>query len=174
MPAFLGGKRLRLFRLWGALHENHLKKGWGMADIVHRISINASSEKVFRAVSTVDGLKGWWTGYVDGASQEGKQLTFRFPESGPVMDVLELQPNEFVKWKCVDGVDEWKGTIVTFELEEQNGSTDLLFAQSGWEEQSNFFAQCNTKWAVFLLSLKEFCEDGEGHPFPEDIKIENN
>ena len=143
-----------------------------MTDIVHRININASSEKVFQAVSTVDGLKGWWTSHVEGQSQEGKQLTFRFPDSGPVMEVLELTPNEFVKWKCVDGVDDWKNTIITFELEDQEGKTDLFFAQSGWEEQSSFFALCNTKWAVFMLSLKEFCESGQGRPFPNNIPVE--
>ena len=143
-----------------------------MIDIVHRISINASAEKVFLAVSTVDGLKGWYTTQVDGVSQEGKQLIFRFPENGPVMEVLELMPNEFVKWKCIDGVDDWKNTILTFEMENQDGATELYFAQSGWEEQSNFFAHCNTKWALFMLSLKEFCESGEGHPFPDDIQIE--
>ncbi len=143
-----------------------------MTDIVHRISIKAPAAKVFQAVSTRDGLKGWWTIHVDGVSEEGKQLTFRFPDQGPVMEVLELIPDEFIKWKCVDGIDDWKNTIVTFEMEEQDGGTDLFFAQSGWEEQSAFFAQCNTKWALFMLSLKEFCEQGQGHPFPEDIQIE--
>ena len=143
-----------------------------MTDIVHRISINAPAEKVFQAISTVDGLKGWWTNHVEGMSQEGKQLTFRFPDNGPVMEVLELMPDEFVKWKCVDGVDDWKNTILTFEIEDQAGVSDLFFAQSGWEEQSSFFAQCNTKWALFMLSLKEFCEGGQGHPFPNDISIE--
>jgi len=140
-----------------ARFENRSKKGHGMTDIVHRISINAPAVKVFQAVSTRDGLKGWWTIHVDGVSEEGKQLTFRFPDQGPVMEVLELIPDEFIKWKCVDGIEEWKNTIVTFEMEDQDGGTDLFFAQSGWEEQSAFFAQSNTKWALFMLSLKEFC-----------------
>jgi uncharacterized protein YndB with AHSA1/START domain len=156
----------------GALVENRSKKGSGMTDIVHRLNINAPGAKVFQAVSTVDGLKGWWTNHVDGVSQEGKQLTFRFPDQGPVMEVLELIPDEFIKWKCVDGVDAWKDTILTFEMEDLDGGTDLFFAQSGWEEQTGFFAQCNTKWALYLLSLKEFCEQGQGHPFPKDIQIE--
>jgi hypothetical protein len=29
------------------------------------------------------------------------------------------------------------------------------------------------KWAIFLLSLKQLVETGEGRPSPNDIKIDN-
>lgn len=29
------------------------------------------------------------------------------------------------------------------------------------------------KWAIFMLSLKQFIENGEGKPSPYDIKIDN-
>ncbi|MCB9747835.1 MAG: SRPBCC domain-containing protein [Candidatus Omnitrophica bacterium] len=141
-----------------------------MADITHKITINTSKEKVYQAIATVDGLKGWWTEHIDGASAEGQQLTFRFPNTGPVMEVLELMTDEFIKWKCVDGVEDWKNTILTFELEEKDNNCELLFAHSGWGDQSEFYAHCSMKWAVFLLSLKEYCETGKGQPFPDDIK----
>jgi len=143
-----------------------------MADIVHKIKINTPAEKVYEAVATVDGLKGWWTANTEGECKEGGKLTFRFPETGPEMEVLELSPNEFIKWRCVDCVEEWKDTILTFDIEEKDGGTELLFAQSGWDYQSDFFAHCNMKWATFMLSLKEFCEKGKGHAFPDDISIE--
>ncbi len=143
-----------------------------MPDIVHKININAPVEKVYDAVSTSEGLKGWWTEHVDGESKEGEKLTFLFPETGPVMEVLELYTNELVKWKCTGSVEEWQDTIFTFEMEEKNGGCELLFAQSGWADQSDFFAHCNTKWAVFMLSMKEYCETGKGKAFPHDINIE--
>jgi hypothetical protein len=30
---------------------------------------------------------------------------------------------------------------------------------------------CSTKWATFLLSLKDYVEQGEGRPEPRDTKI---
>ena len=33
---------------------------------------------------------------------------------------------------------------------------------------------CCTKWAVFLLSLKEAIEKGEGRPYPDDIHIDHD
>ena len=142
-----------------------------MPDIVHKVNINAGIKKVYDAVATVEGLKGWWTTFIEGESQEGEKLFFRFPETGPVMEVMELLENEFIKWKCIDCVEEWKETILTFELEENDGATEVLFAHSGWEEESGLFAHCNTKWAMFMLSLKLYCETGKGQAFPDDVKI---
>lgn len=143
-----------------------------MPDIVHKVSVKAPAEQVYQAVATVDGLKSWWTEHIDGESAEGGKLTFRFPETGPTMEVLELMDNELVKWKCVEGPEEWLNTIITFEFEETDGVTELLFAQSGWEDATNFFAHCNTKWATFMLSLKHVCEGQAGAAFPNDMKIE--
>ncbi|MFT7538860.1 MAG: hypothetical protein ACI9F2_001011 [Lysobacterales bacterium] len=143
-----------------------------MSDITHKVLINGSIENVYNAVATVDGLKGWWTEHVDGESAEGSKVSFYFPETGPSMEVLELFPSEFIKWKCVDGIDEWKDTIITFEIEVKDGMTELLFAQSGWADETSFFAHCNTKWAVFMVSLKEYVESGKGRPFPNDINID--
>ena len=88
------------------------------------------------------------------------------------MEVLELYSNELVKWKCIDSIEEWKDTILTFEMEEKEGGCELLFAQSGWSDQTDFFAHCNTKWGTFMLSIKEYCETGKGRAFPDDINIE--
>jgi uncharacterized protein YndB with AHSA1/START domain len=32
-----------------------------MANIIHRIGIKASPDKVYRALATIEGLAGWWT-----------------------------------------------------------------------------------------------------------------
>jgi len=34
-----------------------------------------------------------------------------------------------------------------------------------------FMHHCSTKWAVFLLSLRDWLERSEGRPAPYDIKI---
>lgn len=143
-----------------------------MPNINHSIVVNAPVSDVYNTVATVEGLKKWWTIHVEGESQEEQKLVFGFPEKGPVMEVLELMSGELVKWKCVEGVEDWTETIITFEFEEKNGKTEVLFAHSGWKTESVFFAHCNTKWAVYMLSLKKACETGEGQPFPDDIKIE--
>ena len=38
-----------------------------MADIIHRVGIKAPISKVYEAVSTVEGVAGWWTKQTTGA-----------------------------------------------------------------------------------------------------------
>jgi hypothetical protein len=44
---------------------------------------------------------------------------------------------------------------------------------SGWPEPVEFMDHCSTKWAVFLMSLKQFVETGSGSPNPRDVQISN-
>lgn len=78
-----------------------------------------------------------------------------------------------MRWRCVTGPEEWLGTEVTFELAEEDGMTILIFGHRGWKEQVEFMAHCSMKWAVFMLSLREFVETGTGRPSPDDVKIDN-
>ena len=34
-------------------------------------------------------------------------------------------------------------------------------------------AHCSTKWATFLLSLRDLAETGQGRPAPHDLRIGN-
>lgn len=49
--------------------------------------------------------------------------------------------------------------------------TFVLFTHAGWREPVEFMHHCSTKWAVFLLSLKNWIERAEGRPHPYDVKI---
>ena len=39
----------------------------------------------------------------------------------------------------------------------------------GWPPVE-FMHHCSTKWAVFLLGLRNWVERGEGRPHPQDVK----
>ena len=90
-----------------------------------------------------------------------------------IMQVEELEPGTLVRWRCVDGPAEWIGTNITFDLSEQDGQTIILFGHRNWAEAIEFMAHCSMKWAVFLLSLREYMETGKGRPSPGDLKIDN-
>jgi hypothetical protein len=42
-----------------------------------------------------------------------------------------------------------------------------------WREEVEFMAYCSTKWATFLLSLRDLVETGTGKPAPHDLKIDD-
>src|SRR5215204_4159571 len=150
-----------------------------MADIIHRIGIKSAPEKVYQALSSAEGLAHWWTEETEGEAQLGGKIEFTFRSEGGdikgkmVMEVLEQNPQKNVRWRCVDGPPEWIGTEITFDLSLQDGQTILIFGHRAWREAVEFMAHCSMKWAVFLLSLREYVETGKGKPSPHDLKIDN-
>ena len=150
-----------------------------MVNIIHRIGIRSASEKVYKALSTIEGVSNWWTEEVEGDDKAGGKIQFTFrTETGNIkgqmlMEVTELDPQQRVCWHCIDGPEEWIGTDITFDLSEQDNQTILIFGHRNWREAVEFTAHCSMKWAVFLLSLRDYVETGKGKPSPNDIKIDN-
>jgi hypothetical protein len=57
------------------------------------------------------------------------------------------------------------------DLRQDGVYTIVLFEHRGWAEPVEFMNHCSTKWAVFLLSLKQLLETGHGSPDPDDVPI---
>ena len=150
-----------------------------MVNIIHRVGIKAPVSKVYEAISTVNGVAGWWTKETSGSAIEGGKMEFRFLAlngdeiGGMKMEVVELEPEKKVHWRCLEGPDEWIGTDIEFNLSQEGEYTIVIFGHKNWREAVEFMAHCSMKWAIFLLSLKELVETGQGKPSPNDIKIDN-
>jgi uncharacterized protein YndB with AHSA1/START domain len=150
-----------------------------MMDIVHRIGIKAPAAQVYAALATIDGLSGWWTTDTTGSAEPGGHVAFRFHTAagdeigGFGMDVIEQTPEHAVHWQVKDGPVEWVGTHIEFVLSRQDDHTIVMFGHRDWREPGEFMAHCSTKWATFLLSLRDLVETGRGQPAPHDLKISN-
>lgn len=145
-----------------------------MVDILHRVGVRTPDPKtVYDALTTVEGLAGWWTEKTTGDAGLGGTLEFRFPDGGFDMEVVELRPQQRVVWRVVGGADEWIGTTIEWDLRQDGDFTIVLFKHQGWREPVEFMHHCSTKWASFLLSLKALGETGAGAPSPGDVKIDN-
>ena len=144
-----------------------------MSSILHRIGVEgATTTDVYDALTTIDGLAGWWTEDVSGDGTAGGRLEVRFPPVGGFdMEVLETVPSESVRWRVVEGPDEWVGTTITWSLRQEGDYAIVMFSHDGWREQVPFMNHCSTKWAVFLLSLKALIESGKGTPAPRDVAV---
>lgn len=150
-----------------------------MADINHRIGIAAPISTVYHALSTIEGLAGWWTRNTTGEATPGGKIDFRFLNAdgslkgGFLMSVVSHEPGKKVQWKVVEGPQDWIGTDLIFSLSETDGQTILLFSHKNWPVSNEHMAHCSMKWATFLLSLKQLAETGKGRPSPDDLKIDN-
>jgi uncharacterized protein YndB with AHSA1/START domain len=150
-----------------------------MVDIVHRIGIKAPASKVYAALSTIDGVAGWWSEKTSGNSKVGGTIAVRFHTpsgeeiGGFEMDVLEGVPDQKVRWRVKAGPAEWVGTDIEFILSRQDDYTIVMFGHRKWREEVEFMGHCSTKWAVYLLSMRELVETGRGKPAPNDVTISN-
>ncbi len=146
-----------------------------MAEINHRVGIKGSPDAIYHALTTNEGLSAWWTTDTQGAGDVGSIINFRFGGGGPDFEVVALEPGIMVQWKHRGAVPEdWMGTEITFVLRKEENETIVRFQHADWQEATDFLAHCSTKWAVFLLSLKEFIETGKGRPFPGDVPIDHS
>ena len=139
-----------------------------MPDILHRVGIRATPDKVYEALSTIDGLSHWWIVETAGDTKKGGIIDFG---GFFKMKVVRSEPEKIVHWKCVDGPKEWLNTEIIFRLKWQDEQTFVLFTHAKWKRSGEFMHHCSTKWAVFLLSLRDWLEREEGHPAPYDVKI---
>lgn len=138
-----------------------------MAEMHHQIPIDASPEKVYEAIATQEGLRGWWTGDSIAEAQVGSVAEFGFYNRKFLfrMRIDELQPGKRVVWACIGDYDEWKGTRLTWEISRTDGTSILRFVHGDWHSTSSFFASCNSTWGMLMYRLKDYAEGKNPGPY---------
>ncbi|AOZ92564.1 SRPBCC family protein [Paenibacillus crassostreae] len=137
-----------------------------MPNIEHLQIANVSSSIVYDALTTSKGLSEVWTNELIVQNRTGLINEFRFGSNDITkMEILEIVSNSRVVWKCIDSDPEWIDTLVSFEIEEKNQKSYITLKHSNWREITTFYRFCNYNWAIFLYSLKSYCEDGVGLPY---------
>lgn len=165
-----------------------------MPDICHELVIGASAETIYNAITSQEGLSGWWTPDTKAELRAGSVLRFGFgPDYFKEMKITELKPLQQVIWFCISGAEEWVGTTISFELkpldqsnilnshteikdqlqqQRNNGKrTLLIFHHENWIDYTSMYAECSYTWALFLRSLKLWCETGKGRPWPNQHSV---
>jgi uncharacterized protein YndB with AHSA1/START domain len=132
-----------------------------MADIMHQISIAAPAEAVYRAITTRQGLAGWWTDDVEAEPEENSVAVFGFNNHAIVfrMRIETLVPSRLVLWSCEGDADEWTGTWIRFEiLPAGDGDVVLQFTHGDWRSTEGDYRVCNTHWGRLMYCLKDTLE----------------
>jgi uncharacterized protein YndB with AHSA1/START domain len=145
-----------------------LEKDDAMQDIMHLVKINASSERVYEAITTADGIRQWWTRDAAIEPKVGSAAEFGFYGKRFVAKVIveELNPFIRVRWKVANSA--WQGNGIEFDLKADRNGTTLLFAHRGFPRADEEFAGATTRWGFYLFSLKRYLQTGKGTPNPDD------
>jgi len=131
-----------------------------MVEMKHQILIKGLPEKVYAAIATQAGLRGWWTADSTADEKAGGKAEFGFGKRATVfrMTIEKLDPGKHVAWICHGDDPEWKGTTLTWDLTRDGDGTILRFAHSNWQSASDYYAMCNSTWGELMYRLKHYVE----------------
>lgn len=134
--------------------------------------LDADPATVYAALTTPNGLRGWWSQDCDVATEVGGTHHFRFGRNHKDMRIERLEPGREVHWLCTgahiaaSGLtrrDEWVGTQLVFRLTPQAvGRTRLDFEHVGLVAALECYDLCSNGWQYFLGSLRQLVETGRG------------
>lgn len=139
-----------------------------MPDIHHEIEIEAPVADVYEAVTTQKGLKSFWTDQVKAEPMVGSVAEFRFGRQSETvfrMRIDTLQPDSLVKWHCLGDPDEWKGTTIRWELNQDRKVTRVRFRHLDWRSADGVMPSCNYTWAMVLSRLNDYVTTGTPSPW---------
>lgn len=146
-----------------------------MMDIIHNFTIKTPAGNLYMALTSQQGINGWWARDADVGQRVGEVSKMRFAkESGTVemhFRIDELKPGTRgrVSWTCIRNPNPaWLDTTIQFTIHESNEESSLTFTHghwdSKWEGQINY-EQTKEGWKHFMKSLKTYCETGKGEPW---------
>lgn len=137
-------------------------------EIVLAVDVDADRQTVHDAVTTREGLAGFWTPDVSATAEVGAKLRFGF-ESAPVDLLMRLEALEpgGVAWSCPGPWPYWEGTDVEWRFDDAaEGGTRVLLKHTGWDDgyTDGEFGSVAYTWALVLKALKGYVETGTPKP----------
>jgi uncharacterized protein YndB with AHSA1/START domain len=149
-----------------------------MKHFQHSILIEASPATVYAALTTVRGLRGWWSEECD---IEGDTIHMHFGSTHKDLRIEAQQPEREVRWRCsaVQGMpghacasDEWLDTQPAFHLQDEGQGTRVRFEHAGLVPSMACYDMCHEGWHHFLESLRQYAVTGRGTPYQPATAME--
>lgn len=139
-----------------------------MASIVKELTIEATPQRVWAALTSPDAIAGWWTNDLSVTPEVGTLAEFRFSQGTFIVqfEVAELVQDKHIYWITRQGpsTGHWVGTSVTWDLEPIANGTRLVFNHDKFVLADRRYELTSAWWEHFLNSLKSYLETGKGTP----------
>jgi uncharacterized protein YndB with AHSA1/START domain len=139
-----------------------------MADIALQIRVAAEPETVYRAVSTPEGVAGWFTTGAEIGEGVGALHRLSFPGAPMAWEfrVDEAAAGKRLAQTVIAGPPQWIDTEIVYALEaDPEGGTVVRFDHTGFAEADDMFREVTMGWAGMFTRLKEYVETGTPAPY---------
>ena len=134
--------------------------------IKHKVLIRTDREKVFKALTTSEGLDGWFTEGSEVDLRPGGKIIFRWVDwgvdkvnSSALCPILEVRSPEKLVFKWWD--DHY--TTVEIDFISMDDGTVVSLKETGYEDSEEGrrrCIECATGWGEALTLLKFYVEHG--------------
>ena len=138
--------------------------------IQREITINASRERVYNAISDPEQVVKWFPETIEGNYAVGEQPVFGFGDHGKnQVCIVDARPHEYFAFRWVPGGTNFLGdvlstttTLVEFRIsEEKNGSCKVILTETGFASLSKEIADASFKqnsggWDFMLGRLQTY------------------
>jgi uncharacterized protein YndB with AHSA1/START domain len=133
-----------------------------MNEIDHELKIDAAPERVFEALTTLEGVQGWHAPTASGSGEVGGEWVFPYADHPEFRwEIVESERPTRVAWRCTRGPGDSVGTTATFAIAPADGRTMVELRHAGWPGTHGNFRKCNTTWGVLLHHLRDYVETGQ-------------
>jgi uncharacterized protein YndB with AHSA1/START domain len=144
-----------------------------MPRIENHVEIEVPLASAYAALTTQEGVRGWWNRRCTISGKVGGESTYHFTKGGDDVRMrfrnVELDPEGTVAWECVANDNaSWVGTTVRWKLREAGGGVSVDFVHEGWANDladTEGFQMVAGGWQHFMGSLRAYLESGTGQPF---------
>ena len=135
-------------------------------DIVQKIQINAEPETIYLAITSHQGIEGWWAKHCHIADKVGGITKVHFTKEGQTFEmhfrIDELDKNKKVVWTCLHNSNPaWLNTHISFEINGHHKPAEVIFKHTRFDAKYDNTMETQS-WTHFMNSLKKYCETGLG------------
>jgi uncharacterized protein YndB with AHSA1/START domain len=139
-----------------------------MNRIKEKLIVRGSPAKLFEALTTPAGYRGWWSKDCQIAEKAGDESKLKFNKDGNIVSMRfrldETIPGRSVRWTCVGhDMDSWIGTTLRWDLSPDGDATEVSLEHRGWKGDAP--EPVVQGWRHFIGSLRSYVETGQGQPW---------
>lgn len=141
------------------------------ASFTTTITVDATPRDAFGAINDV---AGWWGQITGSTTAVGDEFVYLVPGVHYCgFRVAEVVSERRIAWlvtgsylDVVDEKQEWTGTTVRFDIDEDDEGARITFTHEGLRPEDECYDVCSNAWGMYVNgSLKAFIETGEGKPY---------
>jgi hypothetical protein len=132
--------------------------------IEHEVRVAATPEQVGLAITSEEGLSGWYSAGMTASPSDG--VVGFHASRHPVFEwSVDCPSAGEVVWTCTAGPGRSVGTQAIYAyFAAGDGRTTVRLTHLGWTEDDDAFRRCNTYWGALLFGLQHYLETGERRP----------